>query len=432
MQGPVFYTMLFLVMLGVLLATGTWIGTVLGMIAVSFFYLFLGGGSLKTMGYVIYTAWSNYTVTAIPLFIFMATILSSSGVGERLFSGAAALFSRFPGGLLHANVAASAAFGAVCGSTAATTAAISKVAIPYLEREGYPTKLALGSLLCAGGLGLMIPPSGGMIIYGALCDVSVGKLFIAGILPGILLATLFMGYIAVFCKITKPNIPSYKTGFKRTVSSLMSTWPVAALFFGLMGGIFFGVFTPTEAAGIGVMLSIIIAAWLRRLNRAMMLKALTDGLTISVIIYFIYGGGMLVGAAVSNLGVPQGLAAWIEAAQLSRVNLLIAVSILYLLLGCVMDALAAIIITLPIIFPAIVAAGLDPVWFGIVEIIYCEMAAITPPIGVNLFVIQGMTGKPLKEVASGVLPFVLLYLLAIPILYLFPDIALFLPRMLGY
>lgn len=430
MEGPLFYAILFVVMLLFLLAMGTWIGTVLAMIGIVFFYFFVGGGSLQSIGFVIYNAWTSYAMSAIPMFIFMATILSASGVGERLYSGAAALFSRFPGGLLHANIMACAGFGAVCGSTAATTATISQVAIPYMDKEKYPEKLAIGSLLCAGGLGLMIPPSAGFIIYGDICDVSVGQLFMAGIIPGIMLAFLFVGYIAIFCKVTKQLIPTYKAGFRETTLSLLSTWPVVVLFLGLMGAIFFGVCTPTEAAGVGVVSSIIVAAILRKLTRAAMMGALVDGLRISLMIYFIYGGGMILGSALSNLGVPQGLAAWIKGAELSQLQVLIVVSIMYMILGCILDAVAAMVCTLPVIFPAMMAAGIDPVWFGVIMIIYCEMAAITPPIGVNLFVLQGITGKPLDKIARGIAPFFLLYALGIVILYISPDIALFLPGLM--
>lgn len=391
MQSASLYVGIFLLLLFSMIAMGSWIGSILAMCGIVFFVFFLGVDFLQAIGPVVYNAWTSYSLVAIPMFVFMATILGASGVGERLYSGSAALFSRFAGGLLHANIMASAGFGAICGSTSATCAAISKVALPYMEKENYPEKKAMGSLLAGGGLGLMIPPSAGFIIYGMLCNQSVGQLFMAGIFPGIMLATLFSLYIAVSCKLSKEKIPTYKRSFKETVLSLLSTWPVAMLFLGLMGAIFFGVCTATEASGLGVLISVVITIVLRRFNTSMMLEALEEGTKISVMIFYIIGGGFILAAALSNLGVPQAFVHWITEANLSRIQVILLVSLMYSMLGCVLDGASAMISTLPTIFPVIVAAGFDPIWFGVVMIIYMEMAAITPPIGYNLFVVQGIT-----------------------------------------
>lgn len=429
MEGVSLYVLLFAVMLIFFIASGVWIGTLLGAMGIIYFYFFVGAGSLESLGYLVYNAWSSYTLSAIPLFVFMASILSSSGVGERLFSGSAALFSRLPGGLIHANIWASAGFSAICGSTMATTAAISQVSLPYMEREKYPERLAIGSLLAAGGLGLMIPPSVSFIVYGAICEVSVGKLFMAGIFPGIMLAILFSTYVAIRCKITDYHIPQTKLSFGKTLLSLLSTWPVAVLFLSLMGAIFFGVATPTEAAGCGVTFALIVSIALKKFSRSMLITAFTSALRVSVMLLFIFSMGMVLGKSVSYLGVPQALARYLSSG-FSPLQVLMMITAMYVVMGCVMDGLAIKLTTLPIIFPIIKALGIDPIWFGVVAVIYGEVAAITPPIGSNLFVLQGITGKPLDRIAASVLPFFLLYMLAIVILYVFPQIALFLPQLM--
>ncbi len=425
-----YYIIIFLVILLLFLSIGSLIGTALGMIAIVFYLLFLDVDFLQAIGPVVYNAWTSYSLAAIPMFVFMASILSSSGVGERLYSGSAALFSRLPGGLLHANIMASAGFGAVCGSTAATTAAISEVAVPYMDKEKYPEKLALGSLLAGGGLGLMIPPSTAFIIYGMVTGVSVGKLFMAGIFPGIMIAFLFSGYIAIFCKVTNQPIPTYKVGFKETVLRLLSTWPVVGLFGVIMASIFFGVTTTTEASGLGVLASIIIAIVLRRFSKTMITESLSRAVKITIMMYFIIGAGFVLANSFSNLGVAQRLINSMTEGGVSAERLLVLVSLVYLVLGMVFDAAASMIATLPVIFPAVTAVGIDPIWFGVIVTVYMEMAAITPPVGVNLFILQSVTGKPMHRVVRGIVPFFFLYLLTIVILYFFPEIATFLPNLM--
>lgn len=422
--------LIFLGLLFLLIATGSWIGTLLGVIGVFIYYVFIGGGELVVAGFICYNTVKSYTLSALPLFIFLASILAASGVGLRLYAGLSRLLSRLPGGLLHANIMASAGFGAVCGSTVATTACISSVAMPYMEREKYPRKLALGSLVSAGGLGLMIPPSSGFIVYGFICNVSVGKLFAAGIFPGILMAILFSSYLAIYCKLTKQPIPVYKAAWKPTALGLISTWPVVVLFLFMMGTIFFGICTPTETAGVGAILAIFVAIIVRKFNIKMVKEAFSSALRISVMIFFIIVGAMVAMASLSNLGIPQDLSNMVVEANLSALTLLLVLSALFIVLGCLMDSLAIMICILPIVFPLVTAVGIDPVWFGVIVIVYIEMAAITPPIGANLFVLQGITGYPIDVIASGVLPFFLLEVLTIVILYIFPEIALFLPNLM--
>lgn len=427
MDSQTLYIILFVVMIVFFMITGVWIAVVLGLMGIIFFYFFVGSQSLGSLGYTVYNAWHDYSMAAIPLFIFMATILSSSGIGSRLFSGTAALFSRLPGGLLHANIMASAGFASVCGSTMATCACISQVSVPVMEKERYPENLALGSLIAAGGLGVMIPPSTGFIMYGALCGVSIGKLFMAGVFPGILIAILFSAYIAIRCTITDYHIPQYKMNFVNTVKALSSIWPVVVLFLSLMGAIFYGICTPTEASGLGVSFALIVAFILKKINKTMLKEAFVEATKITGMIYLIFGFAIVLTHSLSYLGVPQHLAASLVALHFPKIGVLAVVSVLYIILGCVMDATSVMVCTLPIIYPIVVAAGIDPIWFGVIFMVYCEMAAITPPVGINLFVLQSITKKPIDKVARGVLPFFLIYCGIIVILYIFPQIVLYLP-----
>jgi len=417
-------------LLFLLMASGSWIAIILGVIGIFLYYVFIGGGEAVAVGYVVYNTVRSYTLSAVPLFIFMAEILAASGVGERIYTGLSGLFARFPGGLLHTNIMASAGFAAICGSSTATCAAISTVAMPYMEKNKYPRKVALGALAAAGGLGIMIPPSATFIIYGFITGTSVGRLFAAGIIPGILIAILFSTYIGIYSKFTKQTIPGHKESWKRTVRGVISTWPVMFLFLFMMGTIFLGICTPTETAGVGSVLAVVITIILRKFNIKIVKEALYSALRICVMMFFIVSGSMVAFAGLSNLGIPQDLANRVAEANLSPLLLLLVLSVFFIILGCLMDSLVITICILPIIFPIVVEVGMDPVWFGVVTILYCEMATITPPVGTNLFVLQGITGFPLDVVAGGVLPFFLLDVLTLVILYAFPEIVLFLPNLM--
>lgn len=414
----------------VLLASGLWIGAALGISGILAYFLHGGMPAITAIGYITFNSLTSYDFVGLPLFIFMATILANCGVTKRIYAGSAALFARLPGGLLHANVVGCALFAAICGSTAATCAAMSTIALPELEKRKYPQSLSLGSLAASGTLGPMIPPSLGFILYGVLTETSIGKLFMAGIIPGLLLSALFMSYILIRAIVKKDIRREEKKTFRQTVSDLLSIWPVIALFLLVLGSIYFGVCTAVEAAALGCTGALIVAALFKQLNRENVRLALRQGTSITTLIFLVLLGGMILGHGLSNFGVPQYLVQLVTEASLTRSQLLVVLTIFYIILGCFLDGAAILVITLPIVFPVISAVGIDRIWFGVVMILFTEIAAVTPPVGVNLFVMQGITKLPLEQIVKGVFPFILLLLLLELLLIIFPGIALFLPNLM--
>jgi len=414
----------------VLLASGLWIGAALGISGGLAYFMYGGLRAVRAIGYITFNSLTQYDFVALPLFIFMATILANCGVTKRIYAGSAALFARFPGGLLHANVVGCALFAAICGSTAATCAAMSTIALPELEKRKYPQTQSLGSLAASGTLGPMIPPSLGFILYGVLTETSIGKLFMAGIIPGIMLTALFMSYILVHA-LVKQDVPrEERKSISETISDLLSIWPVIALFVLVLGSIYFGICTAVEAAALGCTGALLVAALFKQLTLKNLQQALVQGTNITAMIFFVLLGGMMLGHGLSNFGVPQYLVRLVTEASLTRAELLSALTIFYLILGCFLDGAAILVITLPIVFPVVRAVGIDPIWFGVIMVLFTEIAAITPPVGVNLFVMQGITKLPLERIVKGVIPYIFLLLLLEVILVMFPAIALFLPNLM--
>jgi len=414
----------------ILLASGVWIGAALGMSGVMAYYLFGGLRAVESVGYLAYNTLSNYDLVSLPLFIFMATVLSNCGLTKRIYEGTSSLFAHLPGGLLHANIMAGALFASICGSTAATCAAISTIALPEMEKRKYPESLSIGTLAAAGTLGPMIPPGIGFIIYGVLTETSIGQLFMAGIIPGIILALLFSSYIILRTIIKKDVRGEAKKSFRETISSLIGIWPVIILFLTVLGVIYFGICTAVEAGGIGCAGALIIAIIFRQMNRKTLRLALKQGTSITALIFLVLLGGVILGHGLSNFGVPQHLVSFVTESKLSRNELLLALTIFYIILGCFLDGAAVLVVTLPIVYPVISAVGIDRIWFGVLMVIFTEIAAITPPVGVNLFVLQGVTKKPLEKIMTGVIPFIFCLLVFELIVILFPEIALFLPKMM--
>lgn len=410
----------------VLLFGGVWIGAALGVIGFLLFFLYGGFPAIGIAAHITYIQLTNYGFVAMPLFIFMATLLAQCGISERLYTGSAAVFARLPGGLLHANVAGCALFASICGSNIATSAAMTSVALPELRKRGYPMSISLGSLASAGTLGPMIPPSLGFIVYGILTETSIGQLFVAGIFPGIMLASLFMTYIVVRTLIVK-DIKSEKLGLKQTCLRLLGIWPVIALFVLVLGTIYAGICTATEAGALGCTGAFIVAIVFRQLSWRNMRLALRDATRITIMIFFILVGAMLFGYSLSNYGVPQYLLRLVIDANLTQYQFLGILTVFYFILGMFMDGAAMQMVTLPIVFPAVVGAGINPVWYGVVMCMYGEMCALTPPVGMNLFVVQGIAEVPLETIIKGVIPFVVCILLALVLLVIWPEIALFLP-----
>ncbi len=409
------------------LLSGISVAVSLGGVAILAAYLFLG--SAGSLAYASWNIATKFILVAIPLFIFMGELLLHSGMSDRLYTGATALLGKLPGGLLHANIASCSVFAAISGSSVATAATIGTVAIPELEKRGYEHRIVLGSLAAGGTLGILIPPSIAMIIYGSMTGQSIGRLFIAGIIPGIMLALLFMGYIAVRV-MTKPQLapPYEKIPLKRRVLQIIGIWPIFLVMFAVLGGIYLGVTTPTEAAAIGALMALAFGLIYRKLTWSILRQCLrTTVKTTSMIMFLVVGAQLLVGILTSER-VPDNILAWVSSLAISPLAILILIYFVYLFLGCFMDGTSLMLVTLPIVFPIIDALGFDPIWFGVALVLLIEMALITPPVGLNVYVIHGLRpDHPLSEVFIGVAPFFVMTVIALVIVTVFPQLATWLP-----
>jgi tripartite ATP-independent transporter DctM subunit len=368
---------------------------------------------------------ASWTLTALPLFIWMGEILYRTRLAEDLFSGLAPWVGRLPGGLAHVNVVGCGIFAAVSGSSAATTATVGRISLPELKARGYADRLAIGSLAGSGTLGLLIPPSIVMIVYGVAAQVSVNRLFIAGVIPGLMLMALFSGYIAIWSKLNPDGVPAPepRISFGERLRRLRMLLPVVGLIIGVIGSIYAGIATATEAAAIGVAGALIIAAFGGSLNSKTFIASLLGATRTSAMIGFILLGAAFLTAAMSFSGLPGQLAQLISATGLSAHELIAVLTVFFVLLGCFLDGISIVVLTTSVVMPAVAAVGIDPVWFGIYLIIVVEMAQITPPLGFNLFVIQNLTGKSIFEITRMVVPYFLILVLAVILLTAFPGIA---------
>jgi tripartite ATP-independent transporter DctM subunit len=363
----------------------------------------------------------------------MGDILFRTDVSDRLFRGLAPLVRNLPGRLLHTNVLGSALFAAISGSSAATTATVGKITVAALSDRGYAKGISMGSLAGAGSLGILIPPSIPMIIYGVQAEVSITDLFLAGFIPGIMMAAIYSVYIAIACWL-KPDMVPTEERFKITLSvlyrSLLDLWPILALIVIVMGGIYSGVVTPSEAAAIGVLAAILITAAMGSLSIAILRESLVSSVQTSCMIGTILVAASFLSSAFGYMHIPAGVAQGVQAMHLSPLGLMVVLTVVYLILGCLLDGVSMIVMTLPLVYPLIVAAGFHPVWFGVYLMLMIELAMVTPPVGFNLFVIQAIANEQLFTVARAALPFFFLMLLGVVILYIFPSIVLFLPMLL--
>ncbi len=364
---------------------------------------------------------------SLPLFILMSEILVAAGLGRSLFSGLAPWVARLPGGLLHVNVVGSTLFAAVSGSSAATTAIVGKVSLPELKARGYDRQLAMGSLAGAGTLGFLIPPSIIMIIYGVIAEQSILELFVAGVIPGLSLAGLYMAYIALHQSLrgTQPKPP--RPSWSDRIQGLRDIGPVAGLIAAIMGALYAGIASVTELAAIGVLGAIVIAALMGQFSAAAMIRAGRRAVRTSAMIGLIIIGAALLNSAFSFLGIPKAIAGQIAELGLSPMALILVLLAFYALLGMFLDGTSIIVMTLPITLPLVTAAGYDPLWFGIFVVVAVEISQITPPIGFNLFVIQSQTGEGIGAIARAALPFFCLLLVFAILLAIFPGLALWLP-----
>jgi C4-dicarboxylate transporter, DctM subunit len=413
-----------------ILASGVWVGLTLSGVAWIGMALFSARPAGDAMAMTIWGASSSWTLTALPLFILMGEILFRTRLSEDMFKGLAPWLGSIPGRLLHTNVLGCTIFAAVSGSSAATCATIGKITLPELKSRGYPEGIVIGSLAGAGTLGLLIPPSIIMIVYGVTAQVSIAKLFIAGVLPGLMLALLFSGYIVVWSLLSKEKIPleNLSLTFFQKISSSFRLAPVVILIVGVLGSIYFGFATATEAAAVGVVGALLVAAAQRVLSWKTLVDSFMGATRLYCMIAFILAGAAFLTLSMGYIGLPRFLAEAIAAMGLSKFELILMIMVFYIVLGCFLDGISMIVLTMGVILPTVTAAGIDLIWFGIFLVIVVEMAQITPPVGFNLFVLQGMTGKPLGYIAKVTAPMFFLMVLAVLLIYNFPGIVDWLPE----
>ncbi|OUR86136.1 C4-dicarboxylate ABC transporter permease [Marinomonas sp. 42_23_T18] len=413
-----------------MLACGIWVA--LALIGVGVIGLLLSGNDqigllFATSSWGATTSWS---LTALPLFIWMGEILFRTRLSEDLFKGLSPLLNSLPGKLLHVNVLSCGIFAAVSGSSAATAATIGRMTLPELKARGYSEKMAIGTLAGSGTLGLLIPPSIILIVYGVAAEVSIGRLFIAGALPGLLLVSLFMGYIMIWAKFNKDELPPHddtKIPWSEKVAALRKLIPILGLIIFVLGSIYGGVTTPSEAAALGVVGALFLALMSKALTRKSFVDSLLGAVKSSCMIGLILAGAHFLTLAMGFLGIPKSLALWISAMTLSPTELLIYLTVLFVILGCFLDGISVVVLTTAVVLPMVEQAGIDLLWFGIYIVLVVEMSQITPPVGFNLFVIQALTGKNILYVALAAFPFFMLILLAVILITWFPEIVTYLP-----
>jgi tripartite ATP-independent transporter DctM subunit len=417
----------YLALMLVLLLGGVWIAVALGMVGIVGIAI-LQPALLAGMASIVWGQLDSFVLTAVPLFLFMGAMLMNSGVSGRFYRGLTPWLDPIPGGLAQSNIVACAIFAALCGSSVATAGAIGSVAIPEMRKRGYDMSVTAGTLAAGGTLGILIPPSIPFIIYGSTVGESVGRLFAAGMVPGLLLTLLFMLFLGVQAKL-RPGLAPAREGVTAgsKLRSIPDMAPIIALIVLVLGGIYAGVMTPTEAAGIGASGAVAIAAIYRKLSWAVLRQSLVETVRANAMILLIVVAAQIMSFALVSAGVPRGIVGVIGELHASRWVIFGVIAVAYLILGCLMDALSLMLLTLPVVYPIMQAQGFDPIWFGVVLVLLLEIGLITPPVGMNLFVIQGISGRPLREVSVGAFPYVIIMLLEIVLLAFFPSIALWLP-----
>ena len=428
-MSDVAITTLLILSLFALLGSGIWIGLTLTGVAWIGMQLFSARPAGDAMAVTVWGSASSWTLTALPLFIWMGEILFRTKLSESMFRGLAPWVSKLPGRLLHTNVVGCTIFAAVSGSSAATCATIGKMTLPELKKRGYPEDITIGSLAGAGTLGLLIPPSIIMIVYGVSADVSIAKLFVAGIIPGIVLAALFSGYIALWALVRGQRIPVPKEvlSFGQKLFESRHLIPVVLLIGAVLGSIYSGVATATEAAAVGVVGSLILSAAQGSLNWATFRDSLMGATRLYCMIALILAGAAFLTLSMGYIGLPRHLAEFVSSLGLSPFMLMVALAIFYVILGCFLDGISMVVLTMGVVLPTVQAAGFDLVWFGIFIVIVVEMAQITPPVGFNLFVLQGMTGREITYIARVTMPFFFLMCGMVLLLWFFPQIVIWLP-----
>ncbi len=412
------------------LAGGFWVALSLfavGIFAIATFSSAPAGSIMAT------TSWGqswSWSLTALPLFIWMGEILFRTRLAEDMFRGLAPWMTRIPGRLMHVNVIGCGIFAAVSGSSAVTTATIGRITIPELAKRGYDDRMSLGTLAGSATLGLLIPPSIILIVYGVAADVSISRLFIAGVIPGLVLVALFMGTIIVWSLLNPSKVPpaDIAMSFGEKVRATGHLIPIVLLIVGVIGSIYIGIATATEAAAVGVAGALLLSAVTGSLNWESFKASLMGATSTSCMIAFILAGAAFLSVAMGFTGIPRGLAQWIAEFQLSPMMLLLALTVFFALLGCFLDGISIVVLTVAVIMPMVEQAGIDLIWFGIYIVVVVEMSQITPPIGLNLFVIQALTGRDLLYLARAALPFFFVMVVMVILLIMVPEMATYLPQ----
>lgn len=418
----------FAVILFGLLLAGVWIAITLGMVGI-LGLLIVDPSIIRGAGVVTWDTLDSFVLTAVPLFLFMGAIILRSGISTRFYRGLSTWLDYIPGSLAHSNVLACTLFAAISGSSVATAAAIGAIAIPEMEKRGYDRAFTYGTLAAGGTLGILIPPSIPFILYGATIGESVARLFIAGVIPGLVLSGIFIAYVGLRTALNPKLVPRAETRatWGERLRGAVDVFPILFLMLLVLGGIYFGIATPTEAAALGAVGALLMAVVYRRLTWEVLKQSLFDAVKTNCMLLFIVVGAQIMSLAMVTAGIPRAMVAVISGIQVSPTAIFAFICILYLILGCFLDAISLMLLTLPVVYPVMTTLGYDPVWFGVVLVLLLEIGLITPPVGMNLFVIQGMARQPLSLVSRGAFPFVILMCIMIVILTIWPGLALWLP-----
>ena len=427
-MGPILAT---LAVTLILLATGVWVGVGLGLSGVFGLVQVLGfDRALDIVGKVVWEQNTSFVLVAIPMFIFMGEILFQSGIMTTVYLRAATLVSGVPGGLLQANIAACTVFAACSGSSVASAATIGSVGFPEIAKRGYSKPIALGSIAAGGTLGILIPPSIIFIVYGSLAEVSIGKLFLAGVVPGLALSALYSIYIAGRC-LADPSLapPEQRAGFMERMRAALGLWQMGLLIVVVLGGIYGGIASPTEVAALGASLAILISLISNKFTFAGLWRAGLATVRQTSMILFVIFTAKILAVTLIYFQVPAAMVAWIGAAEMTAGHIFLAIVLVYLVLGMFVDGIAMMVITIPFIVPIMTNAQMDLVWMGVVVCIMIEVGLLTPPVGLNLYVLQGVTGEPMRDVIAGSAPFIVLQFAMVAALYYWPAIAMYLPRL---
>ena len=427
--GIVIMLMLFMTKMPV-----AYVMTIVGLVGFSIMKSWTGG--LNLLSRSMYEAFSSYGLTTIPLFILMGQIAFNAGIGRRLYDAAYKFFGNVRGGLAMATIAACTAFGAVCGSSPATAATLAAVGLPEMRRYGYDDELSTGSVASGGGLGMIMPPSVVLIVYGVLTEQSIGALFVSGILPALVMTVLYCLCIYIKCVMSpEQGPPGEKFTWAEKIKSLKNMADTAVCFIVVMGGLFFGIFTPTEAAGVGAFAVLAVSVIRKQLDWKGFVKSLYETLRTSCMVIFLIAGALVFGKFLAVTRIPFNAASWVSDLNMPHFMVLTAICFIYIIGGCIMDALALVMLTIPVFYPVIINMGYDPIWYGVIIVLLTQIGVLTPPVGINVYVVygvaQGVIGKvPLEKIFKGVIPFIIATVIGIILMTIFPQIILILPRLM--